>query len=92
MKKFGALTIMILATVLISCNPDRSKSKVENPEFVTSEKNTDKLTKHLKPFKTELPTIGLLMYDGVLQSEVIATSDVFAKPSEDGKQLLMSFQ
>lgn len=29
----------------------------------------------------------LLMYDGVLQSEVIAASDVFAKPTEDGKQL-----
>lgn len=27
------------------------------------------------------------MYNGVLQSEVIATSDVFAKQSEDGKQL-----
>lgn len=34
-----------------------------------------------------MPTIGLLMYNGVLQSEVIATSDVFAKPAEDGKQL-----
>ena len=27
------------------------------------------------------------MYNGVLQSEVIATSDVFGKPSEDGEQL-----
>ncbi len=27
------------------------------------------------------------MYNGVLQSEVIATSDVFAKPTEDGQQL-----
>tara|TARA_R110000765_G_scaffold212007_2_gene317069 strand:+ start:4094 stop:4609 length:516 start_codon:yes stop_codon:yes gene_type:complete len=27
------------------------------------------------------------MYNGVLQSEVIATSDVFSKPSEQGKQL-----
>ncbi|MDO6802887.1 DJ-1/PfpI family protein [Wenyingzhuangia sp. 1_MG-2023] len=35
----------------------------------------------------ELPTIGLLMYNGVLQSEVIATSDVFSKPSKKGKQL-----
>ncbi|WP_317166908.1 DJ-1/PfpI family protein [Winogradskyella schleiferi] len=34
-----------------------------------------------------MPTIGLLMYNGVLQIEVIATSDVFAKPSADGKQL-----
>lgn len=27
------------------------------------------------------------MYNGVLQSEVIATSEVFAKPTEDGKQI-----
>ena len=27
------------------------------------------------------------MYNGVLQSEVIATSDVFAKPNENGKQI-----
>ncbi len=47
----------------------------------------DTLTKHLKPFNPKLPTIGLVMYNGVLQSEVIATSDVFAKPTEGGKQL-----
>src|SRR5690606_2737598 len=45
-------------------------------------------TKHLKPFKDYLPTIGLLMYNGVLQSEVIAASDVFSKPDGlEGKQL-----
>ena len=44
-------------------------------------------SKHLKPFRENLPTIGLLMYDGVLQSEVVAASDVFGKPTEDGEQL-----
>ena len=44
-------------------------------------------SKHLRPFKKELPTIGLLMYNGVLQGEVIATSDVFAKLNKDGEQL-----
>ena len=78
---------MIFATVLMSCNSDKSKTKVGNPEFTKTEEKTDALTKHLKPFNPELPTIGLLMYNGVLQSEVIATSDVFAKPTEDGKQL-----
>ena len=72
---------------MMSCNTEKSKSKVENPEFTTIEKKSDTLTKHLKSFKSELPTIGLLMYNGVLQSEVIATSDVFTKPTEDGKQL-----
>ncbi len=72
---------------MMSCNTEKSKSKVENPEFTTIEKKSDTLTKHLKPFKSELPTIGLLIYNGILQSEVIATSDVFTKPTEDGKQL-----
>lgn len=48
--------------------------------------NSDQ-SKHLKPFNKELPTIGLLMYNGVLQGEVIATSDVFAKLDKDGTQL-----
>ncbi len=86
MRKFGLITT-IIATILISCNTEKSKTKVENPEFTKTEQKTDTLTKHLKPFNPELPTIGLLMYSGVLQSEVIATSDVFAKPTEDGKQL-----
>ena len=43
--------------------------------------------KHIKPFRDDLPTIGLLMYDGVLQSEVVATSDVFGKPTEGGERL-----
>jgi transcriptional regulator GlxA family with amidase domain len=86
MRKCGIIA-MIFAIVLMSCNADKSKTKIENPAFSTTENKSDTLTKHLKPFKSELPTIGLLMYNGVLQSEVIATSDVFAKPTEDGKQL-----
>ncbi len=79
---------VIAAVVLTSCNIITSK-KTDEVETKTSsiETPSDTLTKHLKPFKSELPTIGLLMYNGVLQSEVIATSDVFAKPTEDGKQL-----
>ena len=77
----------IFATTLMSCSTDKSKTEIENPEFSATEKKTDTLTKHLKPFNPELPTIGLLMYNGVLQSEVIASSDVFAKANEDGKQL-----
>jgi len=87
MKKIGIITTMIFVTVLMSCNSDKSKTEVENPEFTKTEEKTDTLTKHLKPFNSELQTIGLLMYNGVLQSEVIATSDVFAKLTEDGKQL-----
>ena len=85
--KYFRIIVFIAAALMMSCNTEKSKSKVENPEFTTIEKKSDTLTKHLKPFKPELPTIGLLMYNGVLQSEVIATSDVFTKPTEDGKQL-----
>ncbi|MAN81455.1 MULTISPECIES: DJ-1/PfpI family protein [Flavobacteriaceae] len=85
--KYFRIIVFIAAALMMSCNTEKSKSKVENPEFTTIEKKSDTLTKHLKPFKSELPTIGLLIYNGILQSEVIATSDVFTKPTEDGKQL-----
>ncbi len=84
--------ILILSTALLfySCNSNSSQSQKENAEELKKENFTasDTLTKHLKPFKEDLPTIGLLMYSGVLQSEVVATSDVFSKPDgPDGKQL-----
>lgn len=79
---------MLFATMLMGCNTEKkTNSEIENISHTEKETDTDTLTKHLKPFKPELPTIGLLMYNGVLQSEVIAASDVFAKPTEDGKQL-----
>lgn len=78
---------MILTTILISCNSEKSKTNPESEKINYTKNETDTLTKHLKPFKSELPTIGLLMFNGVLQTEVIATSDVFAKPTKDGEQL-----
>lgn len=85
MRKLGIIAIIFAAG--ISCNTDKPKPQSEVKEHQEKKFTSDTLTKHLKPFKAELPTIGLLMYNGVLQTEVIATSDVFAKPSEDGKQL-----
>jgi transcriptional regulator GlxA family with amidase domain len=86
MNYIGIITIVI-TIFLVGCNFDKSKSEAEIPEFMKTLHHSDTLTKHLKPFNPELPTIGLLMFNGVLQSEIIATSDVFAKPSEDGVQL-----
>ncbi|MEK6476914.1 DJ-1/PfpI family protein [Catalinimonas sp. 4WD22] len=40
-----------------------------------------------KVLQKGLPVIGLLMYEGVLTTEVTAPLDVFAKPSEEGEQL-----
>lgn len=87
MRNFIVILTLIFTIVLISCNSDTSKSEADSKEINLTEKKTDALTKHLKSFNEKLPTIGLLMYNGVLQSEVIATSDVFAKPTENGKQL-----
>ncbi len=85
MPKKGILAFMIFAVILISCALDKSKTNTEIQGTKYTE--TDTLTKHLKPFKEELPTIGLLMYNGVLTTEVTAPADVFTKPTEDGKQL-----
>lgn len=87
MKNFKVIATLIIATLSMSCSPEKSKGGTANKAVDRIEIKTDTLTKHLRPFKAELPTIGLLMYNGVLQNEVIATSDVFSKPNEDGKQL-----
>lgn len=85
---------IFLILTLFSCNNNSSKkdseTQTENARGLKEENPSasDTLTKHLKPFSKDLPTIGLLMYNGVLQSEIVATSDVFAKPDgEGGKQL-----
>lgn len=87
MKNINLIASLIFGIILFSCNKEKSKTSLEATPISQTEKETDTLTKHLKPFKAELPTIGLLMFNGLLQSEVIATSDVFAKPSEAGEQL-----
>jgi transcriptional regulator GlxA family with amidase domain len=85
MNSFGVTTIIVLAFFLAGCNSDQSKS--DNRKLKNTPQSSDTLSKHIKPFNDSLPTIGLLMYNGVLQCEVVAASDVFAKPSEEGAQL-----
>jgi transcriptional regulator GlxA family with amidase domain len=84
MKKLG---IIALTAILFSCStstPEQNSTSEAKPEV---EVKSDTLTKHLKPFNPALPTIGLLMFNGVLQGEVIATSDVFGKPNSELQQL-----
>ncbi|WP_130736343.1 DJ-1/PfpI family protein [Flavobacterium sp. J27] len=78
---------LVFSSFLIACNSNNTKTKTSETTQEIVINKSDTLTKHLKPFNPELPTIGLLMYNGVLQSEVVATSDVFGKPTEEGKQL-----
>ncbi len=67
-------------TTFIGCNNEALKTDTKSLQ-------PDIETKHLKPFNPELPTIGLLIFNGVLQGEVIATSDVFGKPNKNLEQL-----
>jgi len=78
---------IMIATILGSCKNDKPEAKTNVQDIKQKEITSDMLIKHLRPFNPDLPTIGLLMYNGVLQSEVVATSDVFAKPTEEGKQI-----
>ena len=87
MKILKILCIAFLIFILLNCNSDKSKKNSVSEIKTHKEISTDTLIKHFKFFKAELPTIGLLMYNGLLQTEVTATSDVFSKPTEDGTQL-----
>ncbi|AGC78578.1 DJ-1/PfpI family protein [Nonlabens dokdonensis] len=86
MKKFG-IVVLFISVSLWSCNTNKSKIDVEYSDKTTTKAVNDSQSYQHKAIEANLPTIGLLMYDGVLQSEVIAASDVFAKASEDGEHL-----
>ena len=87
LKMNKTLIISVMCLVIIGCSSDKSKSNHSNLNLNKSGKEAVMESKYLKPFKKELPTIGLLMYNGVLQGEVIATSDVFAKHDKNGEQI-----
>ncbi len=87
MKTYSIITAITFTFLFISCKVEQSESKPETEGITKVEVQSDTLTKHLKPFNPELPTIGLLIFHGVLQGEVIATSDVFAKPNQKMEQL-----
>ncbi|MGB7325211.1 MAG: DJ-1/PfpI family protein [Rubripirellula sp.] len=75
------------------------KQAAENPETcavptspskdATSQKTLSNLTDAAqpRPLVPNLPVVGLLIYDHVLQTEITAPSDVFSKHSEGGKQM-----
>jgi len=86
MRKKVNLAMTILAIILCGCNSNDSKISSENQNVHQTEAQTDASMKHLKPFREDLPTIGLLIYSGVLITEVTAAADVFAKLTEDGQQ------
>ena len=87
MKNLSLISLLIFTIITVSCNSEKLKTNKKTDEVENVISPSDTLTKHLKPFNPDLPTIGLLMFNGVLQGEVIATSDVFGKVDKKGKQL-----
>ncbi len=84
------LPTMLLFLVLLfgsceSATPPARSTEIKSSEGVVAV--PDAPSKHLRPFQDSLPTVGILMYPGVLQSEVVAASDVFGKLTEGGDQL-----
>lgn len=84
MKQF---TLIALSILLCCCTPRSTEERHEGGSVQNDTTKADTLTAHLKPFRKDLPTIGLLMYSGVLTTEVTAAADVFTKPTVDGKRL-----
>ena len=59
------LLTLLLCSLLVACSdkvPAAEQQGIEEVDSTISE--TDTLTTHLKPFREDLPTIGLLMYNG----------------------------
>mgnify|MGYP006194926881 CR=1 FL=1 len=85
MKKLSILFLAI-AIAVVGC---KNKTEIENSSESIEVQTPALDTKidALKEINDSLPIIGLLMYEGVLTTEVTATMDVFAKPTQDGKQL-----
>lgn len=85
MKTINIL-LFAFALTLVGCKNETNKDQLsENIE--TQDNLSDANLEVTKKLNDSLPIIGLLMYNGVLTTEVTATSDVFSKPSKDGKQL-----
>lgn len=84
------IVLILTAAVFAGCS-ERKSNEQSRPQTTSPESLNDELRvlalKNIKPLDEELPTIGVLMYEHVLMTEVTAPVDVFAKHSEDGKQV-----
>lgn len=81
-----SILLFAFALTLMGCKNEANKE--QSFENVKAQDTVSKTNpKSIKEINDSLPIIGLLMYDGVLTTEVTATIDVFAKPNKEGKQL-----
>lgn len=81
MKKITLLTL--LTFMLVSCS-EQTKNNPEKPTIAKTLKQ-DKMTEKL--IDNNLPTIGILIFDGVIINEVVAPLDVFSNPNIDNNYL-----
>ena len=72
---------------IASCSPRVLKRNTENGLISLTNGQIEELSKKIKTLNPDIPTIGVLMYDDVLTTELTAPIDVFTKLTEDGKQL-----
>ena len=86
MKKVS-ISLILLSLILVGCISNTDKSTGPEPSPADPEVIAKMEQDALKPINDSLPIIGLLMYNGVLTTEVTATADVFTKHTESGKQL-----
>ncbi len=70
-----------------SCSPRILKRNTENGLILLSDKQLEEIEEKAKKLDKDLPTIGLLMYDNVLTTELTAPMDVFTKHTEGGEKL-----
>ncbi len=81
MKKTLLLFSMYL--LIISCAEQKSNSKKSSLKI-------DSLTQNVMKVKTinkDIPTIGILIFEGVIINEVVAPLDVFSNLNSSGKEL-----
>lgn len=74
MKKYFLACIML--TVIVSCTKEKSNQAIIN-----------QTTMNQKHINNNLPTIGILLFEGVIVNEVIAPLDVFSNTNADGEEL-----
>jgi len=81
MKK--PITFCLITFILISCTEQTKNNAHKTP--ITKTSMQEKMIK--KPIDENLPTIGILIFEGVIINEVVAPLDVFSNPNADNKHL-----
>ncbi len=81
MKKI--ISLSTLAILLISCSK-QTKTNSENKTVTTNSSQEKMIGKFINK---NLPTIGILIFEGVIINEVVAPLDVFSNPNIDNKHL-----